>query len=131
MNQYVIYNAHYKVLICRQHKYTITPDWVLRHFQEFHKAIPLATRQLIVDHSKSLDLVIPENVATPLELVQCIEGLSVVNGFQCQYEGCSELRSTERSIKEHCRRNHEWKAQTGVKWRNQAFQTFFHGPHRK
>ena len=131
MNQYITYNEHYKVLICSQHEYALTPDWVLRHFQEFHKSIPFETRQLIVEHSKSLDLVSPENIATPIELVPCVDGLAIVHGFQCHYEGCSELRSTERSIKEHCRKNHEWKAKMGAMWRTQPYQTFFHGPHRK
>ena len=121
MDAYVIYNPEYKVLICRQHKYAIPQDRIFRHFQLFHLFIPLATRQLISNYSKTLELVAPENVATPLELVLCIDGLTIVNGFLCQYDRCRELRSTERSIKEHCRGKHEWKARTGVTWKNQAF----------
>ena len=127
MDQYVAYNADYKVLICRQHKYAIPPDWVLRHFRESH-TIPLATRQLIGDYSQTLELVMPENVATPATPAQCIEGLTLVNGFQCQYEGCIELRSTERSMKEHCRGKHEWKARIGATWRTQPFSNFFWWP---
>jgi len=131
MNEYVTYNEKYKVLICRQHKYAIAPDWILRHFQEFHKATPLATRQLIVDYSKTLELAIPDNVARQPPPAYAIDGLTVVGGFQCQYTECFQLRSTERSIKEHCRQDHEWKVQTGVMWKNQPFQTFFTGRHRK
>jgi hypothetical protein len=131
MNEYVTYNADYKVLICCQHKYAIVPDWVSRHFQEFHKATPLATRQLISDYSKTLELAMPDIVAAQQAPVYAIDGLAVVDGFQCQYTECCQLRSTERSIKEHCREEHEWKVQTGVMWKNQAFQTFFNGRHRK
>ena len=45
MDAYVTYNAQYQVLICRQHQYAITPDWITRHFQDSHQGIPLATRQ--------------------------------------------------------------------------------------
>jgi hypothetical protein len=131
MDQYVIYNREYQVLICRQHKYAIPPDRMFRHLQDFHMAIPLATRQVISDYSTSVNLVTPENITMPNEPVQCIDGLSIVNGFECQHDGCAELCGTERSIKEHCRRIHEWKAKTGVLWRNQTVQSFFEGPYRK
>jgi hypothetical protein len=114
MNEYVTYNVEYKVLICRQHKYAIAPDWVLRHFRKFHNATPLATRQLIAEYSKTLELAMPDNVAAQQAPAYAIDGLTVVDGFQCQYTECCQLRSTERSIKEHCRQDHEWKVQTGV-----------------
>jgi hypothetical protein len=50
MDQYVIYNHEYQVLICRQHKYAIPPDRMFRHLQDFHMAIALAIRQVISDY---------------------------------------------------------------------------------
>ena len=44
MDRYVIYNSDYHVLICRQHAYGLSPDYIERHFRETHKAIPLETR---------------------------------------------------------------------------------------
>ena len=107
MNEYVTYNAEYKVLICRQHKYGISPDGILRHFRDFHKAVPLATRQAIGDYSKTLDLATPTEVGTPCEPVQPVQGLMVINGFRCEYNGCSELRGTEMSMKQHCWETHK------------------------
>jgi hypothetical protein len=131
MDSYIIYNAEHKVLICRQHQYGIPPDWILRHFRESHKSIPLSTRQAISDYSKSLELSAPENVLLPTNSVEPIHGLAIVKGFQCQYTGCSELRSTETSVKQHCWERHEWKAGSGIHWCSQTFQSFFNGPHRK
>jgi len=131
MNVYVTYNDEYKVLICRQHKYAIPPDGILRHFRDYHKAIPLATRQAIADYSKTLQLATLGEVATPTQQVQPVQGLAIVNGFQCEHDGCSDLRSTVSSMKQHCWEVHRWTATTHVMWKNQAFQTIFDGTRRK
>lgn len=131
MNNYVTYNSEYKVLICRQHKYCISPDGILRHFRNFHKAVPLATRKAIGDYSKTLDLAALTDIATPHAPVQPVEGLTIVNGFKCSYEGCSVLRGTEMSIKQHCKEIHEWRTGTGDMWMNQECQTFFDGSRHK
>jgi|ERR1700733_14141514 len=131
MDAYVTYNAQYQVLICRQHQYAITPDWITRHFQDSHQGIPLATRQAIVEYSQQVDLAMPENVATPVLPVESIAGLNIIHGFQCQYEECSELCGTEGSMRKHCRRTHKWVAGVGIKWTNQCMQTIFEGNRRK
>ena len=62
MNRYVIYNATYHILICRQCGYAIPQDWILRHFRQLHKAIPLTIRSEIIEHGKSLNLWQPRDV---------------------------------------------------------------------
>jgi hypothetical protein len=131
MNAYVTYNAEYKVLICRGHKFGIAPDNILRHFRRYHKSVPLATREAIVDYSKTLDLAAPENIAVPGETVDAVEGLTIVDGYQCRYYDCFELRSTDVSIKEHCKKEHGWLTVTGTTWRKQTFQTIFEGSRRR
>jgi hypothetical protein len=131
MNDYVTYNAEYKVLICRHHQSAIPPDGILRHFRDMHKAIPIATRKAIADYSKTMELATLDEVTTPNEPVEPVAGLSVIRGFQCEYGGCSELRSTVTSMKQHCRETHGWTAFTRIMWMNQAFQTLFDGARRK
>jgi len=131
MNDYVIYNAEYQVLICRQHGYCIPPEGITRHFRRLHGAIPVQTRQAIIDYSKTLNLLAPEEVATEREMQPPVSGLHSVAGFQCRYDGCMELRSTEVSIKQHCRETHEWKVMVGGMWMRQDFQTFFDGTNHK
>jgi Orsellinic acid/F9775 biosynthesis cluster protein D len=131
MNDYVNYNAKYKVFICRAHKYGITPDYIPRHFRDHHKGTPLPTRQAIVDYSKTLDLAAPDDIAIPTEAVEPIKELCIVDGFRCEYDGCSELRGTYGSMKEHCKRVHEWVTATGVMWVSETCQKLFDGPHHK
>jgi len=131
MNDYVTYNAEYQVLICCQHQYAIPPEWITRHFQNSHQATPLVMRQAIVEYSRRLTLASPEDFVTGYEPVEAIKGLKIVDGFQCRYDECSELRGTEGSIQKHCRESHKWVAAMGVKWRNQHMQTIFDGTRRK
>jgi Orsellinic acid/F9775 biosynthesis cluster protein D len=131
MNDYVTYNAEYRVLICRSHKYGITPDYILRHFRDHHKGIPLQTQETIVDYSKALDLAAPEDIGIPSEAVEPIKELCMTEGFQCGYDGCSELRGTYGSMKEHCKRVHEWLSATGIMWTTQACQKLFEGSRHK
>jgi Orsellinic acid/F9775 biosynthesis cluster protein D len=128
---YVAYNAEYKVLICRSHKYAIAPDYIARHLRDSHKGISLQTRQAIVDYSKTLELAAPEDITMSSNPVQYIKDLTIVNGFQCVYDGCLELRSTEGSMKEHCKKKHRWLTAEGIKWRKQDFQTIFDSNRRK
>ena len=106
MNAYVTYNTKYKVLICRQHKYGIARDNIGRHFRRHHQSVPVATRNAIVDYFKNLDLAAQENITMAGETVHAIEGLTVVDGYQCLYHDCSELRGTYVSMKEHCKKEH-------------------------
>jgi hypothetical protein len=131
MDQYITHNLDYNTIICRQHKQAIPPDWIPRHFREFHKTIPLSTRQAIINHCKTLNLLSLEDMIIPTEPVQPVHGLPVLDGFQCEYEGCSELRSTELSIKKHCRDEHQWVLELGIKWSSQSIQTFFAFKHVK
>ena len=80
MNAYVTYNAQYKVLICREHKYGIAPDYVLRHLRDYHKGVPLATRNAIVNYSKTLDLAVPENIIMP-NLYSGLDCATVINSM--------------------------------------------------
>ena len=61
-NDYITYNAEYKVLICRHHQSAIPADGILRHFRDMHKAIPIASRKAIADYSKTLELATLEEV---------------------------------------------------------------------
>ena len=115
MNDYVIHNTRNHIIICRQHGYSIAPDWVARHFRELHKETPLETRTKIVDYAKSLDLWEPELV-TRFHDGSFIEGLTVNIGYQCKWEGCGELRISEISMEKHCHKVHRWTMVQGIQW---------------
>src|SRR5438552_1442158 len=65
MDEYIIYNTTYHILICRQCGYAIPQDGIMRHYRRFHKTIPLVMRQEIIKYGLSLDLHQPNHYSTP------------------------------------------------------------------
>lgn len=131
MDKYLSHNEVYGIVICRQHRYAITPASVARHFQEYHKSVPIDLRKQLQDYVDSLGLSNPDNVDIPNNTVP-IHGLPIHKGFKCGYENCLELRRSEKSMKLHCGTKHAWKLKAnGVKWTEQAIQTFFEGSYLK
>ena len=129
MDQYVNFNSNLHTLICLQHKFGLSPNWIERHFRESHKNILLKRRQEIITYSKSLDLWHPERVNTLLRSLVPIPELPIIQGWKCQDARCGELRSTKLSMKKHCRNNHGWKTVDGEKWISQAMQAVFPSQH--
>ena len=134
MDQYVIYNNTYHVLICHQCHFAIRQDRIIRHFRQLHKLIPLNTRQEIIEYGKLLDLWEPNNVQAIKELnpnKSPVQGLSTIIGLQCQYDGCNKLTRVESSMKHHCWVEHHWSKKDGNMWKKQSVQTFFEGQNCK
>jgi len=130
MDEYIIYNNDYNVIICRQHGFAIPPDWIRRHFQDSHKGIPLETRKEMIEYSKSLELCQPTQVVLP-DSIMPINGLTIIDGYKCCYEPCVKLSSTVKSMEKHCGSAHGWVAAHGIRWREQKLQTFFASQNRK
>ena len=59
MDEYIIDNTTYHILICHQCGYVIPKDEIMRHFRRFHKTIPLVMHQEIINYGLSLDLFQP------------------------------------------------------------------------
>jgi len=128
MNDYVVYNIKNHILICRQHGYAIQCDGVGRHFRTFHKSTSLQTRNALTEYAKSLDLWDVDRVLNNHD-GSFIEGLTVDNGYKCQYEVCQQLRGTVDSIRKHCNDAHSWTTLQEICWKKQAYQTIFNGLH--
>jgi hypothetical protein len=129
MDVYVIHNEIYQVLICRQHHYAISPEFITRHFRQFHKSVPLETRDKITEYASKLNLLEPKKVSIPTEMIP-IEGLTIHNGYKCTYNGCTELKGTLESMRKHCY-THGWVISDGIQWREQKLQTFFTSSNKK
>jgi Orsellinic acid/F9775 biosynthesis cluster protein D len=126
MDSYILYNAEFQVLICREHRCAIPPNFIERHFRREHKNIPLQIRQKIVQHSRTLETCDPNDVTTPMETVAPINGLKSQRGFQCMFDGCRSIGGTVNSIKEHSK-GHKWSPHEARRWREIKIQTFFRG----
>lgn len=125
MDSYVIYNARYGILICREHEYAIKPSFIERHFRNEHQSTPLKIRRQIVEHAKTLPLVNPEDMMAPTDIPSHIVGLSIHDGFQCK--NCDYNTVSLEWMERHCRDNHGWVKGGGINWNECKVQTMFTG----
>ena len=134
MNEYVTYNTTYHILICRQCGYAIPQDWIMRHFRQLHKTIPLAMRQDIINYGLSLELWHPSEVYEQWKNMTTkspVDDLAIFSGFKCQFDDCMSYRRTEVSMKKHYRETHNWVAKDGIILIKEKLQSFFGGRHVK
>ena len=142
LDQYIIYNQDFEVLICRICKAAVTG--VHRHFARTHQEIPLEDRQEIDEYVEGLTLRSVEQVSIPTREIEAIEGIEIVPGFRCTAElECQEVSGSERMMKSHSRKFHDWITSKGDtytlssinilarKWTSQSVQTIFPYPNIK
>jgi hypothetical protein len=75
-NSFVRYVEDFKVLICRTCRHGLVATGVKKHFQRYHKCIPIEVRKRIVEFVAELDIKKPEEVELPIVEVAAIEGQS-------------------------------------------------------
>ena len=134
IEKYLLYNAKWRVVICKACKYCPVPGKSLaRHLMDEHQSIPLCTRKELITWVETLDLVEPDRVMVPDPNTLPIEGLELIEkGFKCDYDTCMNLyRGTAKSMETHCRETHKWVENVGTKWTIVALQTFFQGRNLK
>ena len=130
IEEYVKYKEEYGVLICIQHQYALMPGGgIKRHLNNFHTAIPLETRNAIIEYSEALNLVEPDNVLMPIGEQTMIKELKLYeNGFICTHNDCTgHVEVTKDMIRRHCEIIHKRTKKDGIMWRKQAVQTLFPG----
>jgi hypothetical protein len=130
MSGYLFFNTEHNVLICKAHQYAISPTVLIRHFRQEHE-LDLGVRQEIINYASQFHTIEASQLTYSPEKVVLIPYLSVVPGFQCQYEVCNKILRTLYSVKKHCRLDHEWKAKDGCLWMEVQAQTFFQGNERR
>jgi len=107
LDQYIIYNDQFEVLICRVCKAGVIG--VHRHFARTHQIdISFEDRQEIDEYAKGLTLRIVEEVSTPTQEIKAIEGIEIIPGFKCSEPGCQEVCGKESTMESHSRRFHDW-----------------------
>jgi hypothetical protein len=130
MSGYVYFNKEHHVLICKAHQYAVSSKFLGRHFLEEHD-LDITVRQDIINYASQFSTVEATQLTYSLDKVVPISYLSIVAGFQCQYETCNKILGTFYSIKKHCRLDHDWKAKDGNQWVETQTQTFFQGNDRR
>ena len=129
MTAYVHFNQEHNVLICKAHQYAISSKYLGRHFLEEHD-LDITVRQDIINYISQFCTTEAPLTYSPDKVVP-VPYLSIITGFQCQYEMCNKVLGTLYSVKKHCRLVHHWKAKDGLCWTETQAQTFFQGNDRR
>jgi Orsellinic acid/F9775 biosynthesis cluster protein D len=115
ISSYLIYVPEFEALICRGCEHGLTRECMTRHFQRLHKSVSTSVRKRLNDFMSGLRVSSAEDIKLPLMEIEAMDGLEVINGFECQY--CGGLYGTLRSMQNHCRDRHEWVKSRGMELR--------------
>ncbi|KAL2356365.1 hypothetical protein BJ546DRAFT_601037 [Cryomyces antarcticus] len=121
------YEPEYKVLICREHGYSVRN--LHDHLRDQH-ATNIKERRAIVEKYAQYELLEPRNVPLPPPLGSPIEGLGKpVEAFLCEEEECGFVSTNHSVIRKHCNTKHDWKwkKEDPEYWTKVKAQTFFTG----
>ena len=130
MNAYIVHNSEYNILICKEHGYALSEEFLTRHFRMEHD-LPLERRQEILAYASQFHPTKPTELTYTQERVIPIPYLPIIDGYQCNFDGCHVILGTVTSITKHCREKHDWKIKDGECWSNTRAQTFYQGPLRR
>jgi len=124
-DDFLHYEADYKVLICKEHGYALRS--LSTHLCDQH-SIPAKARKVIVEKYESYALLGPKDISLPPFFQSPFEALAaLVKAFLCDEKECSFISKNCGKIARHCNQVHGWKS--GKKdrehWTNVQVQTFF------
>src|SRR5439155_17850474 len=112
----------------------IPPKDPLWHYKDNHTAkkehhVSMEIRRKIADYMTTLDLLAPDKVISPRQLVPYLK--TIEHGFICNFPGCGQCSTLESSMLTHYY-THQKHIPKGFKdWESMSIQTFFDGHHRK
>ena len=90
---------------------------------------PFKIRKEIVKYAETSSLLKPNEVMTPSEESEPLEGLTLSVELRCA--DCSYACVTEWAMQVHSKLMHGWVKARGVRWKSQPVQTFFQGSNLK
>ena len=79
---------------------------IRRHMKDHHKAIELSLRKKVIDYAEGLRLVVPERVPMPERTHAPINGLALLDGYECK--DCVYACPSEDNMKLHHKMKHGW-----------------------
>ncbi|KAH8888137.1 hypothetical protein GQ53DRAFT_265954 [Thozetella sp. PMI_491] len=124
-NDLLIYEANYRVLICRPCKYAIQKSALGSHLLR-HK-IYRGERQRLLTSLSQLDLWEPDDVQLPPPRSPPIEGLPIISGYRCTAAECDCLLASSKRMRRHWSENHGISDPPTSCARPVNLQTFFRG----
>jgi hypothetical protein len=118
------YNAIHRVLICRECQYAIQKSAVSSHL--LRHRIYREERQRLLNTIAKLDLAEPEDVPPPTSGLRAIDGLPVISGYRCTWDGCDNLCASVKRMRRHFSEVHIV-SNGDFFTRSVKLQTFFRG----
>jgi Orsellinic acid/F9775 biosynthesis cluster protein D len=104
------YHPEYRLLYCRSYTTVVFLKGLFRHLQDVHK-VSAATRQPLLDHCQSLDLITqPKDLQLPPDYSLALQFLPVQEGYSCRQ--CRFLTCSEKFVHVHINRAYKltWEA---------------------
>lgn len=111
---YVSYNAHFKVVICKPCKQCIRPGGAYRHFMQHKNDIASPIRKAIRAYCHTLELVTPDAVRIPTN-GRPVPELRIQQGLKCSEPGCGYLCPALATAQTHAR-THGWLLRDPPMW---------------
>lgn len=123
----LVYDARYRVLICRECQYAIQKSALQSHLLR-HK-IYREERQRLLFSISLLDLCEPHEVSLPAPTSLAIQHLTLLSGYRCLVDGCDNLCSSTKRMRQHQSKEHGFSdsCDFGSLTRPIQLQTFFRG----
>jgi hypothetical protein len=100
MTGYIVFNNEYNVLICKEHQHAIPAKMLTRHFLEKHE-LNHSVRQNIQAYASQYAITTAADLAYPSTSTRIdpIPYLKIIDGFQCQHDGCNRILGSLEMIK--------------------------------
>lgn len=123
----LVYDARYRVLICRECQYAIQKSALQSHLLR-HK-IYREERQRLLFSISQLDLCEPHDVSLPAPTSPPIQHLTLLAGYRCLVDACNNLCSSTKRMRQHQSKEHGFSDSFdfGSSTRSIQLQTFFRG----
>jgi hypothetical protein len=88
---------------------TVLTQALQRHLLTHHKQVPVAQRQLLVQHCQALEGLItrPKDLQLPRDGSRPLPFLEVLKGFSCTQPGYHFLSASRRQIRRHANQVHD------------------------
>ena len=133
MDRYLIYNAEFKLMICRTCQVGLPSGNILRHIRMHHQETWKAHKPALKTHVENLDLAPLQSLtdAQPDGVREPIEGIKIVGGWCCSEESCQVAGISEQYVRKHAQKLHGWKATTEKIWFGCQLQTLLGNPYIK
>jgi hypothetical protein len=120
------YLPDYRAVVCVACQYAVQPNAISRHLKEIHR-MQRSRRRPFMQYVSHLHLDKPHHVIQAKILKFPVPWLPVLDGLQCNDNGCFHLCASTKRMRMHWISDHGRSGQAILDWHSVPLQTFFRG----